>query len=148
MAFRYNLEALLRLRLSEERQEELRLRALSSAVARLRGELQELEEARFERRRGVQEKLERGGAASLLHYDATCDATYTEKRAAVRHELDCAQTQRRKQLDAYQAARRRSEILRVLRQHRLDDYNLELLRREQQLFDEAFLIRHFVHSGE
>ena len=148
MAFRYQLEALLRLRRSEERQEELRLRAAALAVARIRSELQQLELARLDQRRDTLGRLERGGAASLLHYFVVCDAAHAERHATLRQKLEAAESLRVEQLKIYQVARRKSEILDALRQRKLEEYNLEFTRSEQRRSDEAFLMLNFIHAEE
>jgi flagellar export protein FliJ len=148
MAFRYQLEALLRLRRSEERQVELRLRAAALTVVHIRSELQQLELARMDQLRDAQGRLERGGAASLLHYYVVCDAAHAERHAALRQKLEEAESLRVEQLKLYQVARRKSEILDALRQQKLEEYNLEFARSEQRRSDEAFLMLNFIRADE
>ena len=77
----------------------------------------------------------------MLHFDAACDASYFKVRSARLQELAKAERLRREQLERYQDARQKTEILLALRSHQQEAYNLEFLRREQQLIDEAFLVR-------
>jgi flagellar export protein FliJ len=146
MAFHYRLESLLRLRRSLERQEELRLHALVAVVARLRSELQQLDEGRLAQRRSAQQSLATGGAGSTLQFEVACDEAYLVTRKSLQEKLAEAEKKRTELLEIYIGARKQSEILAALRKRQEEAYTLEFLRREQQRVDEAFLIRAYLIS--
>jgi flagellar export protein FliJ len=148
MAFHYRLESLLRLRRSLERQEELRLHALVAVVARLRSELQQLDEGRLAQRRSAQQSLATGGAGSTLQFEVACDEAYLVTRKSLREKLAEAEKKRTELLEIYIGARKQSEILDALRKRQEEAYTLEFLRREQQRADEAFLIRAYLISPD
>ena len=144
MPFRYPLQSILRLRFSLERQAEQLLFKISGQVLRLRTEIEELERGELARKRfGLQEVAE-GSFGALLQYHQDCEFSVLEKRQVLLHQLQAAELQRREQLSLYQQARQKREILEQVREKQKALYEMELLRRDQQRADEAFLLRsHF-----
>ncbi|HTT34001.1 MAG TPA: flagellar FliJ family protein [Methylomirabilota bacterium] len=148
MAFRYRLQAVLRLRSSLERQEEQRLTQAAGVVARLRAEIEELEERRFEEKRRAFQELAAGSAGAIFQFLAAGDMAYAEKKRALGLELEKAEKRRLELLERYKKVRQDREILERLRERQEEAYNLEFARREQQTADEAFLNRSLKHSNE
>jgi len=148
MPFRYRLQAVLRLRQSLERQEEQKLLAAASVVAKLRGKLEQLVESQMEARRAEFAQLEHGGAAAQLQYASVCDAAYVRVRKRLRLELQDAEHKRMELLAAYQTARQKRETLEGLRERQQQAYELNAARREQQVADEMFLMRTFAEPHE
>jgi flagellar export protein FliJ len=148
MAFRYRLQAVLRLRRSLERQEEQRLTIAAGIVTRLRREIDELEERRFEEKRRAFEELAAGSPGAIFQFLAVGDLAYAEKKRALGLQLEQAEKRRLEQLERYKKVRQDREILEGLRDRQEEAYNLELARREQQAADEAFLNRSVKESLE
>jgi flagellar export protein FliJ len=141
MAFRYSLQPLLRLRQSLERQEEQRLYAIAVVVARLRAEIEQLNQGELEARKAAQEEMAIASSGASLQYAAHCGAAFVLARKKLERQLEEAERKRLVQLRAYQASRQKSEILLGLRDRQESAYEVELARHEQQAADEAFLIR-------
>jgi len=148
MAFRYRLQAVLRLRHSLERQEEQRLMQAAGLVARLRAEIAELEERRFEEKRQAFQELAGGSAGAIFQFLALGDMAYAEKKRTLGLELEKAEKKRLEQLERYKRVRQDREILERLRDRQEEAYNLEFARREQQAADEAFLNRSLHQPNE
>ena len=148
MAFRYSLQPILRLRQSLERQEEQKLLAIAATVARLRAELADLDSAHLRQKDATLRGLMQAPAGALLQFMAVCDIAVEEKRRTLEAQLKEAERRRLEQLDQYQEARQKREILEGLRKRQQFAYDLDLGRHEQQRTDEAFLIRAFLNSCE
>jgi len=141
MSFRYAFQTLLRLRQSLERQEEQRLFAQAAIVARLRTELEEIRQTQLQARR---QDLPDSGAVShgySLQYAVLRDTAFENTRKKLQSQLEDAERRRLQQLQQYQVVRQRREILEGLRDRQEAAYELEFSRREQQIVDEAFLLR-------
>ncbi|MGA2096656.1 MAG: flagellar FliJ family protein [Candidatus Acidiferrum sp.] len=141
MAFRYTLESLLRLRRSMERQEEQRLFVLATEVARLRTQIECLYQEDFESRRIELREMTSGSSGASLQYMAICAAASESTRKKLALQLEEAERKRLNQLRVYQAAHQKREILEGLLERKETAYELEAARQEQQLADEAFLMR-------
>jgi flagellar export protein FliJ len=148
MAFRYTLQSLLRLRESLERQEEQRLFALAAEVARLRAQIERLRQADMESRRVELQEMTGGSSGALLQFAAICGAASENARKKMALQLEEAEGKRLDQLRVYQAAHQKREILQGLRERQETAYELEIARQEQQIADEAFLMRALVAPNE
>ena len=137
--FRYPLQPLLRLRESLERQEENRLFAIAADVARLRTQLEQLDEAGLQGRRTDLHDWEAGSAGALLWFAAMRTTATAEMRKNIEAELAAAEQRRLLQLAAFQAARQKREILEGLRERQQSAYDLASAHREQQALDDVFL---------
>jgi flagellar biosynthesis chaperone FliJ len=141
MAFRYKLESILRVRQSIERQEEQRLFAIASTVAKLRAEIAKLDENWMAQKREIYEELESGGSGAALQFMAVCDAAIEERRKRLARTLKECEERRLEQLGVHQKARQKREILKGLRDQQQVAYELEFARHLQQDADEAFLFQ-------
>jgi len=148
MAFRYSLQNVLRLRSSLERQEEQRLFAAAAMVAKVRAEIEQLENDHFARQRQAHEEIAAGSFGATFEFLATCEAAFKRAQQALRQKLEQAEKERIKQLQRYKEARQKREILEGLRDRQEAAYDLEFSRHEQQRADEAHLLRLFVNSSE
>ena len=154
MAFRYPLQSVLRLRQGLERQEEQRLFAIAATVARLRAQIEELQQMRLQTRRSALQEISTsesgasGTSGSVLQFAAVCDAANAESQARLRTQLTEAEHRRLEQLRIYKAARQKREILESLRERQETDYNREELRRQQERADDQFLARFRTDSSE
>jgi len=148
MAFRYSLQTVLRLRRSLERQEEQRLFAAASVVARLRVEIEQLEQDHFAQQAQTYQELAAGSFGATFEFLAACEAAFKQARQALRLKLEQAEKERMKQLQRYKEARQKREILEGLRDRQEATYDLEFSRHEQQRTDEAHLLRLFVDPAD
>lgn len=148
MAFRYTLQSVLRLRVSLERQEELRLFATAAVVARLRAEVELLNQNQLSRRRELIGQLQVGSSGAVLHFAAVCDTAYNAARMKLETQLQEAESRRLAQLRVYQEARQKREILEGLRDRQQTAFDLSFTRHEQQDIDEAYLIQFHTHTLE
>jgi len=148
MPFQYTLQSILRLRLSLERHEELRLFATAAVVARLRAELEILDQNQLSRRRAVLGELQEGSYGATLYFSSVCDAAYAAARKKLQAQLEEAESRRLAQLSIYQNARQKREILEGLRDRQQAAFDLTFIRHEQQDVDEAYLIGFHRHTGE
>ena len=141
MAFRFSLEAVLRLRLSYERLERLRLLALAAMIVRLRDEIAAAAREESVARNARHEMLGRGAMAAELQLGVSAEMARARRNRELAERLAALLRQHVKQSRAYQAARRKREILEHLREKKLREYRREQSRRAQQTLDELFLIR-------
>lgn len=150
MAFRYPLQALLRLRVSLERQEEQRLFAAAALVARLRAEIDQLDQKDLEARRAELDELAAagGGSGATVQFAAVCKDAFVIARKQLEQQLQDGERKRLRQLQVYQAVRQKREILEGLRERQEAAYELEFARHEQQTSDEAFLNRAHLIADE
>jgi flagellar biosynthesis chaperone FliJ len=148
MAFKYALQSVLRLRASLERQEELRLLAIAAVVARVRAEIEALDQEQLRRSRAAIVELEAGAWGATLQFGAVCDSAYAAARKKLRIQLADAESRRLAQLHVYRNTRQKREILQGLRDHQQFIFDLDFMRHEQQGVDEAFLIGLFAKSAE
>jgi flagellar export protein FliJ len=148
MAFRYPLQSVLRFRRSLERQEEQRLFGAAAVVARLRADIEQLENGYFAQKRQSFQELLSGSSGSALHFIAVCDAGYARMHEALLLQLKQAEEKRTEQLEVYKLARQKRETFEGLRDRQEAAYDLEFARHEQQSTDEAFLLRLFSNRPE
>jgi len=148
MAFRYSLQAILRLRQSLERQEEQRLFAIAAIVGRLRGEIEWIEEIRLEARRSALARLMQAGLGAELQFASVCDEAYARRQDQLQRDMQTAEKKRVEQLRIYQMARQKRETFEGLRDRQEAVYKLDAARREQQRADEMFLVRLIAESRD
>lgn len=141
MAFHFSLEAVLRLRHSQERAERLKLEAIISEQAQAQSRLQEVMKKSFQIHRQFQERLGGGMAGSELQLEALREANVNLVCKRLRTLLLELDLQRVKQIQIFFRVRRSREVLESLRLRKLDLYRIEQGRREQQELDNIFLMR-------
>jgi flagellar export protein FliJ len=141
MAFRFPLEALLRVRQGLERQQELRLQEANHRVAALRRQiedtLREKENIAVQRR----SQLESGVSAAELQFDLLCRSALTARQDALEKQLVEAEGFRRRCSEDFQKARQQREVVDTLRHHQLQDYHQQEARQGQRRLDDLFLLR-------
>jgi len=141
MAFRFPLQALLRVRQSVERQQELRLQEAKQRVAAVERKVDEVERSRAALGQFEREELQIGVSAAQLQFDVLLRSVLMRQRKeleterARREEL---RDQRRREL---QFARQQREAVESLRTQGLRAYREEQNRREQRRLDDLFLLR-------
>jgi flagellar export protein FliJ len=142
MAFHFTLNGLLRLRESLEKAELQRLQAMAAAVARMRAELESLEETMNAARRRAADAVSGAGMTGAeLQFEISREAAWNVLRREVQKRLADLEQKRKEQQARYMQVRMQREIVSNLYQRQLAEYQLEESRRAQQRVDELFLIR-------
>lgn len=147
MAFRFSLQALLRVRLSVERAELQRLQAIAAQAARVRAFIEGLDAERQVAKTKLQEAVASGISGAELRFEALREAAFGERRAALLKKLAEIEKLRHEQQARYLRVRQQREILSELRERQLAGYRAEQARREQQQIDELFLLRRGIARG-
>jgi flagellar export protein FliJ len=148
MAFHFTLKGLLRLRLSLERAELQKLKAIAGAVAAARAEVESVEKEIEARRRAFAALLAEGLTGAEWHFEIAREASLLALRAELLKKLADLEEKRKQQQARYIQAHQQREILSNLRERQLAAYELEESRRAQQRIDELFLIRTISSSGK
>jgi flagellar export protein FliJ len=141
MPFRFPLEAVLHLRRSLERQQELRLRAANQQVGRVRRLIDLLDGRERELQSHFAQQLREGSAGAELHFGLLCQDTLSRQRVVLQRELLRLEQSRDEQQKVYEQARRERETFESLREHQWLEYRGEAARREQRELDDTFLLR-------
>jgi flagellar biosynthesis chaperone FliJ len=141
MALRSGLETLQKLRLSEERQQELLLQELHQRVRSLQQRISEIKIQFKEHKNRQREKLAGILCASELHFDELCRSTLVAHGRALEAKLAAEVIQRDLQMRRLLQARQSREVAETLLRHQREADHREQLRREQQSVDEMFLLR-------
>jgi flagellar export protein FliJ len=137
----FELEALLRLQHSLERQEENRLLALATQVIKLKSEMADLERASVALRGQTQQEMASGLPASVLQFVIESQRTLERRSKKLQEELVVAEDNRLRQIGVYRQTRQKRDLLEVLREKRRELYETEQARRQQQTIDDLFLVR-------
>jgi len=132
MPFHFSLQPILKLRMSYERLERLRLLGLVAVMVRVR------ESA--DARRHLQQTLGSGLAGVELQLEAACEKLRADRKQALEARLADLSQKHEKQRLIYLNARQKREILENLRDRKWEDYRREQNRREQQQVDEMHLL--------
>ena len=141
MAFRFSLDPVLRLRLSYERLERLKLLAIVAMLACLREEIAAAAREEAGARRVRQEMLAHGAAAAEIQLGVSAEKARARRNRELFDRLASLERQHVKQSRAYQLARRNREIMESLRERKFQEYRREHNRREQQRIDELYVLR-------
>ena len=141
MAFRFSLQAMLRLRRSYEQRERLRLFTLASAITRLRTHLEEITSEQQRLFQNQEESLAAGTSGAELHLLRLAMAQQVEKQKALQEQIRRVEQQLEIQKLAYREAQKNRKILENLRDRQLEVYKQEQDRREQQTLDDLFNMR-------
>ena len=141
MAFHFPLEVVLRFRQSVEHQQELRLRAATQHVARVRHLIEQLDQRAKEMQNRQWHELNAGTTAAELRFAFLCQSALSEQRRVLETELVRLQHLRNEQQKIYQKARRERETIASLRDRQQREYRRQAARREQRQLDDLFLLR-------
>jgi flagellar export protein FliJ len=141
MAFRFSLEAVLRLRQGMERQQELRLRAAHQQVARVRHGIERIDHALGEAEQRSSSTLASGTTSAELRFGLQSEGALLQHREKLGAELTRLAKLRDQQAEIFRRARRERETIESLRDQQLREYKRDTLRREQRKVDDLFLLR-------
>lgn len=140
MPFHFSLQPILKLRLSYERLERLRLLGLVAVMVRVREEMAALEQESADARRRLQRTLGTGLAGVELQLEAACEKLRADRKQALEARLADLSQKHEKQRLIYLSARQKREILENLRDRKWEEYRREQNRREQRQVDEMYLL--------
>ena len=140
MSFRFTLEAVLRWRESFERRERLRLEVVIREVIKAqRGR----DQAKLDRAGAIaafQRKLREGMSAAELQFELACDRARQRRIAKLNDHYSKLDDLRRRQLESFRKAQQKRKIMENLRERKRAEYQLTLVRRQQQEIDERYLL--------
>jgi flagellar export protein FliJ len=139
MAFQFSLDSVLRLRRSEQRQQELILHCANEQVSRVAGELENLrsEARRIRSDSNAQARI----TAAEIQFDQLRCEILAVRCAETTGRLLTVQERRTAALKEFQRVWQNREVLDTLREHERQAYALEESRREQRAQDDLFLQR-------
>lgn len=142
MPFHFPLEAMLRLRTTLTRQEELKLETISKQLSAARQRREAVREQLREFDRATADELRRGIDGGELQLRAT------GRRGLLRIDQELGETIAKLEADWEQQrqkfveARQREEVLQKVRERQWDAFQEEQRRRDQQVLDDLFLAGH------
>jgi len=148
MAFRFPLQALLKLRLGFEERERLRLAAVISRLHQLRSQYEAGQQQKRAAEIKLMQQMRAGMIAVEFHFAQASLEAEGRRLKLVLAEIAKVEQLRQAQQAAYLEAQKKRKILERLRERQAEVYRLEEDRREQQRQDELFTIRQGRQPGE
>lgn len=141
MPFRFSLDAVLRLRQSLERQQELLLQAANYRVAAVQRDRDELDRYTQELASQVSAQLAAGLSAAELQFNTLCRAVLSGRCQQLDQALNQAYAERDACAQAFQKTRRDREMVETLRDRQFQLHRQLEARRDQRRLDDLFLLR-------
>ena len=141
MAFRFSLQAVLRLRRSYERRERLRLEIITRRRLHTQQQIDELKSEILEANDRLARTLQAGMPAIELHLEVAQANARAKRQEVLTEQLAKLTQEHRAQQVAYQHAQQQRQIIENLRARLFAIYQQVQARREQQQLDDLFLIR-------
>jgi flagellar export protein FliJ len=141
MAFQFTLDAVLRLRLSMERQQELLLHEANQQVTALQLRIDNLNAQMTQD--AAQENLQLTSALSAaeLQFIGLCRSVLLGQRSGLERRLAAAQALRDSRMASFRQARQQREVLQTLRQTQAQVYHQNQARQNQRHLDDLLLLR-------
>ncbi|HZQ67109.1 MAG TPA: flagellar export protein FliJ [Terriglobales bacterium] len=141
MPFRFTLQAILRLKESQERQQQILLEQANARVQQCKLQIEALERQRRTIEEETQRGLGNGMTAAEVQFSGLGRSTLAARRKRIEQELSCLQQAREECFQTYHRIHREREVLDTLRCSQLRSYQIEHNRREQRRIDDLFLLR-------
>lgn len=141
MRFKFHLQAVLNLRVSEEHREELQLARLNQDLYKLDQFLEMLAQQRITAHQEMARELGKGLSGAEVRFRGDVERLQAEqwdRFSGHRAELAARIEKQRRVLEA---ARQKREVLENLSAQRQESYRLEQNRKEQKETDDMFLLR-------
>ena len=139
MAFRFSLEPVLRLRRSEQRQQELVLQRINEQVNRIILEINAIDDEMSQV--STARKSESAFTGAEIRFDQQRCDILAERRARTVLRLNEARERQSAAATEFQRMWQRRETLETMRRREQQAYELEERRRDQRVLDELFLQR-------
>jgi flagellar export protein FliJ len=140
MAFRFPLQALLRVRQSREERERGRLALLNTQIGRMRQEQDILNRDRVLAWTEIFHGLKAGMTGAELQFEMASMATRAYRQEELRKQIVKLQKERIVQERLFREAQKHRKILDSLRERKLRDYLQVRGRQEQQQVDDLFMV--------
>jgi len=141
MAFRFPLAAVLQIRESLERKEQMLLEQCYRRLYLLQTRLSQVDQALEGWQHGYEAKLEAGTTALELHLQIDERQRTQLQRNEVLEQIVAAQQALTRQMQTYRTVRQQREIVAQLRKNSLAEYRRREQLQEQKLRDDLFLVR-------
>jgi len=141
VAFRFPLQALLKLRLGYEERERMRLAAVISRLHQLRSQYELWQQQKQTAEIKLSQQMRTGMVAVEFHFAQASLEAEDRRLKLVLAEIDKVEQLRQAQQVAYLEAQKKRKILERLRERQAEAYRLVEERREQQRQDELFAAR-------
>jgi flagellar export protein FliJ len=141
MSFQFPLATVLRYRESIEQREYLALETIQQDIVRVEQRIAQVEHDSSVALQKRMADLARGTRAAVVQSEYECEGVLEREIERLRGLMQELKAKWRRQLAAYELARRNRETLEKLRQKQLDAYTQEQAKREQAVVDDLFLAR-------
>jgi flagellar export protein FliJ len=141
MGFRFSLAAVLRLRESIEKREELLLQTLQMGIAQLRRRIELLTNEIEESGQRLHQAMERPLEAWQIQQDISELNRAIEARQDLLLELEVALQKQKEQLKIYRVAIKERQTLTEMRAEKRAEYDLRQQRLQQRFLDDLFAAR-------
>jgi flagellar protein FliJ len=141
VAFRFPLQALLKLRLGYEERERMRLAAVISRLHQLRSQYDSWQQKKQMAEIKLSQQMRTGMVAVEFHFAQASLNAEDRRLKLVLAEIAKVEQLRQAQQAAYLEAQKKRKILERLRERQAEAYRLVEERREQQRQDELFAAR-------
>jgi len=146
MAFRFSLQALLRVRQSSEERERRRLALLNMQIGQLHQEDEMLNQQRVLAWAQISHGLRAGMSGAELQFETASMATLAYRQEELRKQIARLQQEHIVQERLFREAQKQRKVLGNLRERKLRDYLQVRGRREQQQVDDLFILRRTLES--
>jgi flagellar export protein FliJ len=147
MAFSFSLEFLLRLRASQERQEQARLQLAAQRMHAAQARCASLASERIELESKFRVTLQAGMAASEMYFHLSARAGLDSAEAEAKRTLAETCKHWNEQRARFIQSRRNREVISSVRDRQLHEYLIDQARREQQQIDDLFAMRRINQNG-
>jgi flagellar protein FliJ len=141
MAFRFPLQALLRVRQSCEERERRRLALLNTQIGRLHQKHESLNQEKASAWTQISHSLRAGMSGAELQFEMASMATRAYRQEELRKQITRLQQERIVQERSFREAQKQRKILDNLRERKLRNYLQVRGRHEQQQIDDLFALR-------
>ena len=141
MAFRFPLQALLRLRQASEDREKLRLAAISTRLFQRRSLFEELNQKRQQAGADLENLMRSGLLSSEVQFDVLGMQVDSRRLQTLMMEIAKLEQARLTQQNVYLDAKKKRESLESLRTRQMEAYQLVQAKHEQQQVDDLFTTR-------
>ena len=140
MAFRFSLATLLRLRVSQEHQQELLLHSANQQLQRIAQDLASLQSLESDLSATAKSLLAGGMAAVELHFVDQCLNQLERQKNLARKKIAEARRELTVRLAAFEEARRQRRMIEEIRDRQKNSYHQTEARREQRILDDLYLV--------
>lgn len=141
MPFRFSLDAPLRLRKSQQRQQELLVHRIQEQITQTLRELQAVAKKIAEI--SLNNRDSDLACAAALHFDLVRREVLERHRAQVQSRLEKLREEQAAQFATLRKMWQRREVLESLREREKQQHSIMESRRDQQLQDDLFLMRKY-----